>query len=164
MRPAFEQLAVTSEVSVAFIGFVAIFLIFARREGKFSPRDSLRIQGMFTAGFMGLFMSLVPIVLSNAMPDDASTWRLSSAMFVVAFTAVLAGIGWQQFGRRVPAGIPVWNSLVAWPLALSIPGCLALSALAVGGIDHAFLYLSAIVIALLVAAFNFVALAIEKLL
>lgn len=53
-----EHLPVFAEVCVAYAGFISIFLIFARRDGRFEKYDSLRVESIFTASFMGVFMSV----------------------------------------------------------------------------------------------------------
>lgn len=166
MANPFDHLAVLAEVSIGFIGFVAIFLIFARREGRFSPEDAIRIQALFTAGFVGVFMSLLPIVLSNTVFDESLNWRISSIVFLFIVVGILVGIGLQQ--RRLPkeaqANIPLWNNLIAWGLGFVAMSCLLANALSLELFTPAFLYLVAILFILIGATTNFVAIAIQKLL
>ena len=63
---ATDELALFAQLGAAFAGFIAIFLIFARREGRFSAADSLRIRSIILASFSAVFFSLVPLVLHHA--------------------------------------------------------------------------------------------------
>jgi hypothetical protein len=63
MEASFEHLAIFAEVSAGIVGFVSIFLVLVRREGKFPPEHALRVRSLILIGFIGIFMSLLPIVI-----------------------------------------------------------------------------------------------------
>jgi hypothetical protein len=69
---AMSELVLFAELGAAFAGFIAIFLIFARREGRFSPADSLRIRSIILASFSVVFTALAPLVLGQAGFSGAS--------------------------------------------------------------------------------------------
>ena len=78
-----DELGLIAELGVAFAGFVSIFLIFARAEGRFSPADSLRVRSIILASMSAVFMALLPLVLIHAGVTDGSLWRSASLAALV---------------------------------------------------------------------------------
>lgn len=71
---ATDELALLTELGAAFAGFVAIFLIFARRERRFSPADSLRIRSIILASFRVSSVALGELT-DQAGAKRAVKWR-----------------------------------------------------------------------------------------
>ncbi len=75
VKSATELLSLIAELGVAFAGFLAVFLIFARRDGRFSPADSVRVRAIIAASFTSIFMALLPLCVFRSIvnTDFAST-------------------------------------------------------------------------------------------
>ena len=83
-------LETTAEVSVAFAGFIGIFLVLATRDGRFPPADALSIRLIVICSVAPVFYAAVPLVLSSLGVSGPMLWRISSGaigLAGVAFTA-----------------------------------------------------------------------------
>ena len=70
-----EELAILAELGIAFAGFLAVFLIFARREGRFSPADSLRVRSIIVSSLSAVFLALLPLALNLYGLEGIALWR-----------------------------------------------------------------------------------------
>ncbi len=166
MLNATEQLSLIAELGVGFIGFVAIFLIFARREGRFSPYDSLRVRLIITTSLVAVFMALLPLVLALTVLSPATIWRGSSLAFVavtVSISAVIARIQLALPPEEKPTG-SLMNRSVSWGSTTLVGSLLAANSLGGFGEPSAFPYVASLVLALGIATSNFVTVAIRRLL
>ena len=159
-----DHLSVFAEVGVGFAGFTAIFLIFARRDGSFEPHDGLRIQAIFTASFMVLFMSALPLVLSESDMSEQQILQFCSALAALVTFAIYIQISVAQL--KLPAEsrkkIGFANNLIAHPLGIGVIVSLASVILDFGWASPSMLYLLAIVFLLGIGTSNFVALALQR--
>ncbi len=160
-----DELILMAELGAAFAGFLAIFLIFARREGRFSPTDSLAVRSMILGSFATVFLALFPLALAALESPDPVVWRTSSGAGLVVMLSMAASMAFAH--RRIPldAREDLRTSLVvaAWSLA-SLVVALFLANLAgwLGG-PSAGLYLSGLVALLGITALNFSDIAFKRL-
>ena len=163
---ASNELALFAELGAAFAGFVAIFLIFARREGRFSPADSLRIESIILASFSSVFFSLVPLVLGSAGVSNTALWRASSliALAVGLVTGGLVAVKQVRLSPEDQAEVSLEHSVITWGF-FAIAAVL-FSANAFGWIvePSAWPYLASLFCVLGIAAMNFVSIAFRRLL
>ncbi len=166
MHSASELLSLIAELGLGFAGFLAIFLIFARRESRFSPADGIRVRGIVYASFVAIFMALLPLVLMQVKLGEITMWRASSVVFLLVGIFVCASIGRAQLSASADerAGVGFLNNVVTW--GISALALVLLGANAVGGFGEpsAPPYLTALVLSLGVATSNFVTIAIQRLL
>lgn len=160
------ELALIAELGVAFAGFLAIFLIFARREGRFSPPDSLRVRSILISSFFAVFFALLPLALSLYGMRTHTLWRIASGAGL--FIGVLAGLA---IARRQLALTPeeratVGNlhTIVAWGLVFLAAVLFAGNTLGMFGEPAAAPYVTALICSLGVATSNFVTIAFQRLL
>jgi len=64
-----------AELGIGFAGFLAIFLIFVRSEGRFSPADSVRVRVIILSSFITIFMALLPLLLMLSDVATSTMWR-----------------------------------------------------------------------------------------
>ena len=163
---ASNELALFAELGAAFAGFIAIFLIFARREGRFSPADSLRIESIILASFSAVFFSLVPLVLGSAGVSSTALWRASSliALAVGLVTGGLVAVKQVRLSPEDQEEVSLEHSVITWGL-FAIAAVL-FSANAFGWVvePSAWPYLASLFCALGIAAMNFVSIAFRRLL
>jgi hypothetical protein len=166
VHSASELLSLIAELGLGFAGFLAIFLIFARRESRFSPADGIRVRGIVYASFVAIFMALLPLLLMQVELGEITIWRASSVVFLRVGIFVCASIGRAQLSASPDerAGVGFLNNVVTW--GISALALVLLGANAVGGFGEpsAPPYLTALVLSLGVAASNFVTIAIQRLL
>lgn len=157
-----DQLALLAEVGVAYAGFLAIFLVFARRDERFSPADSLRVRAILIGSFTVVLASLLPIVLSNFL-EERAVWLVSAATILVLFVLVCLNIFWHQ--RRMTPDeqreIGLFNNVFSWSTGILVNVLLALSLLSDN--SEAF-YLASLVSILCIGTSNFITIAFHRLL
>lgn len=163
---AADSLSLLAELGAAFAGFIAIFLIFARREGRFSPADSLRIRSIILASFSTVFLSLVPLILQQAGLSGGELWRVTSAIALVG--GVLAGgLVALKHASLEPADrvdVGAVHSVITWGLFALATILLISNLLWLFSPPSAWRYLAALACALGIAATNFVTIAFQRLL
>ena len=163
---ALDELALFAELGAAFAGFIAIFLIFARREGRFSPADSLRVRSIILASFSTVFIALLPLILHQAGLSGAELWRTASAL-ALSGGLIAGGVVARKHLALAPedrADVGRLHSFVTWGLFTIGAILLAWNALGLGAGGSAWPYLASLACSLGVAATNFVTIAFQRLL
>jgi hypothetical protein len=161
---ATNELALFAELGAAFAGFIAIFLIFARREGRVSPADSLRIESIILASFSAVFYSLIPLVLARAGLTGGSLWRVASAV-ALASGFVQGGVVARKqiaLSSEERAAVGAGHSLITWGLFALAAVFFSMNAFRPAA--AAWPYLASLVCILAIAAMNFVTIAFQRLL
>jgi hypothetical protein len=160
-----DELTLIAELGAAFAGFLAIFLIFARREGRFSPVDSLSVRSMILTSFSTMFIALVPLALAAYDFSEPVLWRVSSGFGFVVFFSVATNMGLTH--RRIPpsdrADLNTALVVVAWFLASAGVGLFLANTSAVFGPPTAGIHISALVVLLAITAVNFADIAFKRL-
>lgn len=161
-----EELALIAELGVAFAGFLAVFLIFARREGRFSPADSLRVRSIIVSSLSAVFLALLPLALNLYGLEGPSLWRMASILALAVGTATSLHVGLKQLAlppeERAKVGFV--HSNIAWGLVLVIAMLLVSNVLGLFHEPSAAPYVGALICALGVATSNFVTIAFQRLL
>ena len=80
-------LEMTAEVSVAFAGFIGIFLVLSARDGRFPGSDALVIRSIVINSVGPVFYAALPLILHTMGVSGAILWRISSV--VVGLTAAV---------------------------------------------------------------------------
>ena len=155
-----------AELGVAFAGFLAVFLIFARREGRFSPADSLRVRSIIVSSLSAVFLALLPSALDLYGVNGVALWRAASIVALVVGTILSLHIGRRQLALAPEerAAVGFVHSNIAWGLVFVI-GALLLSN--IFGLFHqptAAPYVAALICGLGIATSNFVTIAFQRLL
>ena len=91
-----DELALIAELGVGFVGFVAVFLIFARREGRFSPADGYRIRVIIIAGVSVIFLALLPLTANLYGLTGTTLWRSASILGLVTHVAAILHVAPKQ--------------------------------------------------------------------
>lgn len=81
-------LEMTAEVSVAFAGFIGIFLVLAARDGRFPPAESFQIRLIVICSISPVFGAVLPLILHSLGLVGPTLWRVSTAAGAVAGVAV----------------------------------------------------------------------------
>lgn len=163
---ATDELTLIAELGVAFAGFLAIFLIFARREGRFSPPDSLRVRSILISSLFAMFFALLPLVLALYGIRPITIWRIASATSLLVGAPAGLEIARRQLAMSAEerAAVGTIHTVVAWGLFALAAILFAGNALGVSGDPSAALYVTALVCVLGVATSNFVTVAFHRLL
>ena len=158
--PESSTLEMTAEVSVAFAGFIGIFLALATRDGRFPPAESFTIRTIVISSVSPVFYCAVPLVLSSLGVSAELLWRLSSGAIGLAGVALTGYMVLQL--RALP---PAERSIsYEWVLPLVAILCCLANAAAWPWPPSGGLYLVAVWLVVAVAGVNFVALIFRKVL
>jgi len=95
-------LETTAEISVAFTGFIGIFLVLAARDGRFDPADSFMIRLIVICSIAPVFFSALPLVLDALGLSGELLWRASSG--VAGLATVMLSVHLLRQVRTLPSG------------------------------------------------------------
>ena len=104
----------TAEVSVAFAGFIGIFLALAAGEGRFPAADSFQIRLIVICSIAPVFLAVLPLILDLLGLGGSALWRLSSGVILLAEVAVTLYLVGQARalsggeGRKLNYGFVLW--------------------------------------------------------
>lgn len=121
----------TAEVSVAFAGFISIFLVLAARDGRFSARDTISIRTIVVASVASVFYAVLPVLLYSLGIDGETLWRISSGVVALASAVTWASMSYHV--RTLPAGVRP-----------SVIGFLPFASNALGGVSGLSLFANAL--------------------
>ena len=156
-------LEATAEVSVAFAGFIGIFLVLATRNGRFAPLESVSIRAIVLASVASVFYSAIPLILHSLGVSGDTLWRISSGTIGLCGAAIMAHVVPQMLALP-PAERPSARNLASVSLAaLALLCCLA-NALGWPWAPSGGLYLLTVWLVIAIAATNFVVLIFRKVL
>ncbi len=161
-----EELALIAELGVAFAGFLAIFLIFARRQGRFSPADSLRVRSIIVSSLSAVFLALLPLALQLYGLQDSSLWRTASVVALTVGTILSLHVARRQLALppEERAAVGFVHSNIAWGLVLVVGVLLVSNIFGLFNEPSAAPYFAALVCGLGIATSNFVTIAFQRLL
>jgi hypothetical protein len=114
-----ETLLTIAELAIGLAGFSAVVAAFTIR-GELSPTDRSRFIWLFTTAFVAALLAFVPSMLSEAGLADATLWRASSGIWIVAWL-ISTGIFAIGLLRRDPSKWrPRWSALTLVPSVLNL--------------------------------------------
>jgi len=122
-------LQTTAEVSVAFTGFIGIFLVLAARDGRFPPDESFQIRLIVVSSVAPVFFAVMPLLLGSVGLSGPTLWRVSSivaglvAVWILAYLvrqvrSLASGAGRSLnygFFLTVAASLSCVSNAVGWP-------------------------------------------------
>lgn|GEM_PF-1395463 len=161
-----EELSLIAELGIGFAGFVSIFLIFARGEGRFSPSDSLLVRSIILSSFSAVFGALFPLVANLYGVEASVLWRVSSLASLILGSIASFHAAFKHFAlsREWRAGVGLTHSAIAWGLVVAGLVLLASNASGALGEPSAAPYVAALMLTLVNSATNFITIAFRKLL
>ena len=157
-------LETTAEVSVAFAGFIGIFLVLATRDGRFAPLDSISIRAIVLTSVASVFYSAVPLILHSLGVSGDTLWRISSGTIGLFGAAVVTANVVPQLLALPPAERPIARNLASVSLAILALLCCLANALGWPWVPSGGLYLLTVWLVIAIAAINFVVLIFRKVL
>lgn len=108
-----EVLLTLAEVSIAYVGFAALFGILSSRAEEWPGEVQLMFRALIEVGLVLVFLSLAPVVLALCHIDAPDRWLFAS---LIAMVTLLGNIGWRihqirtrlgHFPREAPVAIPM---------------------------------------------------------
>lgn len=162
--PGSDVLILIAELALGYAGFMAIFLIFARRGGHFNVADAFRIRSIISVSFLALFGSLLPLLLDSFGFEGASLWSMSSAVIALAGMAIVVHMLYLQISMTSDERRDVgrFYSLSAWGLAACGELLVLFNAVGILWEPSAAVYLTAMMSLLGIATVNFVAITFRR--
>jgi len=152
-----------SQIAVTFLGFIAIFFVFTRRDGRFSPSDAMMVRTLLNASVVVLFGALIPVTYGLFDLTGAFLWQVSAATLTVLGTpGVIANA---VLHARMPKGerqqVAPLHAFGNWSLTLLV---FVLGVMVMAGWAGAEVYVLALIISLFVATLNFVTILLKRIL
>lgn len=159
-----NELILIAELALGYAGFMAIFLIFARRKGHFNLADAFRIRSIIAASFFALFGSLLPLLLNLYGYEGSSLWSMSSTVTAFVGMAIILPMIYLHISMNSDdlEEVGRFYSIAAWGLVASGELLVAFNALGFLGQPSAAIYVTAMVSLLGVATVNFVAITFRR--
>ncbi len=150
----FSALETTAEISVAFAGFISLFLLLARRDGSLAAEIAVLIRFILLGSIASLFLGVLPLIASGLGIAGGSLWRAASCV------GLAASLGMGLFAASQRRGLSHREVTVfvrlAWVLA-SFNGMAFLSNIAGWPLPpEGAVYLGAIWLGLAISAVNLV--------
>lgn len=161
MPIAVQQLGLLAEIAATYSGFIAVFVIFAGQDGRFTESDKHFIQAMVLNCAFIVTFALLPRVLIISLPEQ--TVFNSVAVFAACVGAVMAMIiarDQMSMPEEEAEKVHVFWHCVGWALGIS-----AFSSILVGLIypQHiVVLYIAGLSFVLLNAIWCFIAIVFRK--
>ncbi len=152
-----------SQLALIFNGFVAIFLVYVRQDGRFSPADSLRIASIIFVGFVALFAALIPLGFWSFGLAASDTWQYSAIVwFVIGLPSTII-IARRQMALSSDDRKEVGyiHTTISWTLNFVSILLIIYIALGFGGAGE---YVLALLLMLAIATTNFITISMQKLL
>jgi len=110
-------LQTTAEVSVAFTGFIGLFLVLASRDGRFAPADSFVIRLIVICSIGPVFFAVLPLVLGGLGLSGSLLWRISSSLIAITGVVAIAHLVRQVRSLEARAGRALNYGFVLWVVA-----------------------------------------------
>ena len=156
----------TAEISIAFAGFISIFLVLAARDGRFSQRDAISIRTIVVGSLAAMFYAVLPVVLYSLGIDGQTLWRISSGVVALVCAATWASMVYLV--RTLPAEVrpPAIGFIQITSTVLAVVSFLSLlaNALAWPWAPSGGVHLMAIWMVIGIAATHFVVLIFQRVL
>jgi hypothetical protein len=145
-----ELLQTIAGVAVALTGFSGVVVVLGPRAGgQWSGEDLLQLRTLVEPSLLALFGSLLPGVIELAVTSEPLTWRLANgALWVLGVVSLVAFLKRSRLARTT-----VGQRVL---VAVTLVGLGAILLAAVGVLPQGELvFVLGLVIALVVAAYNF---------
>lgn len=158
---AIEQLGVNAEISAVFAGFIAVFVAFVGRDGRFAAADAHFVQAMVLANMYTIALALLVPVLSLLIQEEQA-WYVSTLAAVAVALPIGAYQTWAQF--KMPGDerqkISLWWHVPGWALAGATALCYVAALIPLG--PTVGLFVAGNTLSLAIAIWCFVAIVFRK--
>ena len=124
MPNAFSLLGLLAELSIALLGFIAVFSVFSRRDGKFSAADKHFIQAMVLDSVTVTGFAITAHFLRLAIHPE-QLWFVCATGFVIVgtFVVIFIAVDQAQMPKDESQTIHVLWHIGAWSWALVAAVC-----------------------------------------
>ena len=151
-----------AQLGATFVGFVAIFLIFVRKDGRFSPAEALRIRALIYTSLLVVLTSLIPVMMSFVVSEGA-LWQISAQLALLLGLISIADVVRAHLAmtKADRAELVLLHAVITYGLALAATALVA--ALAFGLAAGSAPYVLAVMLTLVSVATTFITLAFKNL-
>ena len=155
------QLGLIAEIAATYLGFIGVFIILSKDDGRFAESDKHFVQGLVVTATSAIIFALLPRVLGNFYPSELA-WQYSLISFLIIGTVVSGYQAWSQFvmseeeAKKVHWG---WH-FVGWAIAMF--AMLQILAAVVGFLPTIGAYIGAVTCLSLVSVWTFIAIVFRK--
>ena len=157
----FHQLGLVAEISTTMMGFIAIFLVLSKSDGRFEDTDRHFIQALVLSSIMAIVLAVLPRALGLFFSGD-QLWGNALIIAFVLGIGVMMIIGWTQWRMHQVNNAQihwVWH-IPGWAFGV-ISGVLMVIGIFGGGEPAAY-YLLALYMVVAVALWCFIAVVFRR--
>ena len=151
-----------SQLGATFAGFVAIFLIFIRKDGRFPAAEALRIRALIYTSLLVVVTGVAPVGMAFVVGSD-DVWQVSALIALGFGLLSIAHIMRRHAAmtKEERREIVVLHATVTYGLAMAAAAIVA--ALGFGWIAGSGWYVVAVMLTLLNVIVTFITLAFKNL-
>lgn len=159
-------LSIIAEVGAAFMGFIVIFTVLSRRDGRLSGSHSLRARALMNAAAFVTLLSLSPIAIYELGVTEDKVWRIQNwaGVFFVAVMMVFQRLSESRAEASWLNEIGVLTVVVAWVVVLGSMIVFVVGGLELFGLPASGLYLLGLITMLSMASLMFLSIVTQRLL
>lgn len=95
MNP-FVYLGLIAEIAATYLGFIAVFIVFSRDDGRFAESDKHFVQGLVITSTSVIAFALMPRVLVQFVAEQEA-WSLSLNVVIGLGSLITVFQAWSQF-------------------------------------------------------------------
>ena len=117
---AFDQLDLVAEISATLLGFIAVFLVLSKEDGRFSGSDRHFVQSLVMTAAFAIVVALAPRAFRQFLVE-AMAWQSATILAIVlgVLSMYLQARHQQEMSPDESSRIHWLWHLVAWGLASS---------------------------------------------
>ena len=158
---SFDQLGLLAEISATLLGFVAVFIVLSRGDGRFAESDRHFIQALVQSSVFAVLLALIPRALS-LYGFDVSVWKIATIVAIIVGSGIMVLMARAQMSMsREEASKIHWGWHVSsWGMGFAAAGLLFLGL--VQSAYAAAFYVSAASIMVVLALWSFVAVVFRR--
>ena len=159
-------LSIIAEVGAAFMGFIVIFTVLSRRDGRLSGSDSLRARALMNAAVFVTLLSLSPIAIYELGVAEDKVWRIQN--WAAAFFITMIMVFQRLNERRTEASwlneMGVLTAGVAWIAVLVSMIIFVVGGLELFNVPSSGLYILGLITMLGMASLVFISIVTQRFL
>jgi hypothetical protein len=159
-------LSIIAEIGAAFMGFIVIFTVLSRRDGRLSEPDSLRARALMKGAVLVTLLSLSPIAVYELGVTEDKVWCIQNwaAAFFVTMMMVFQRLNERRAEAPWLKEIGVIMTVVMWIVTLAAMVIFVMGGLELFGLPSSGLYILGLITMLGMASLMFISIVTQRLL
>jgi len=103
-----DILAITAQVAATFLGFTGVIFAVGRfSSGSWSVADRHALVNLLIPSLIVLFLSFIPLIVSTAIEDSPTVWRISNAVLFAVHAPLVTRVLWLSLRSQLIEPVPL---------------------------------------------------------